>query len=99
MQDWKERAKALFLVEKVNISQIADVVGVTRQTVSKHIKSLPEYEDEVARRKKQSRIDRVAYKNAWQRNKRNTISHEITGDTLRREHEQAVIELSREKYH
>lgn len=99
MQDWKGRAKALFLIEKVNISQIADVVGVTRQTVSKYIKSLPEYEDEAARRKQQSRINRVVYKSEWQRNKRNTISHEITGDTLRRDHEQAVIELSREKYH
>ena len=99
MQDWKERAKALFLVEKVNISQIADVVGVTRQTVSKYIKSLPEYEDEATRRKQQSRIDRAVYKNIWQKNKRNTISHGVTGDTLKREHEQAVIELSREKYH
>lgn len=99
MQDWKARAEALFLVEKLNISQVADVIGVSRQTVSKHIKSLPEYEAEAARRKQQSRMDRVAYKNAWQKSRRNTISHGVTGDTLRREHEQAVIELSREKYH
>lgn len=99
MSNWKERAKALFLVEKLNISQTADIVGVSRQTVSKHIKSLPEYEAEAVRRKEQSRMDRATYKNAWQRKRRNTISHEITGDTLRREHEQAAIELSREKYH
>ncbi len=99
MQNWKERAKALFLVEKVNISQIADTVGVSRQTVSKYIKSLPEYGDEATRRKEQSRIQRVTYKNEWQKKKRTTISYQITGDSLKREHEQAVIELSREKYH
>lgn len=99
MQDWKTRAKALFLIEKLNISQIADIVGVCRQTVSKYIKTLDEFEGESARRKEQNRIDRVEYKKNWQKNKRNTISYQVTGDTLRREHEQAAVELSREKYH
>ena len=98
-EDWRERAKALFLVDKLTRGQIADVVEVHRNTVSKYIHSLPEYEDESMDRKFESHLKRLEYKRKWQKSKRNTISTKVDADTLRREHEQAAVELSREKYH
>lgn len=97
--NWRERAKALFLVEKLTIGQIADIVEVHRNTVSKYIHSLPEYEEAVTERKFETYLKRMAYKRKWQKARRNTVSTRVDADTLKREHEMAVAELSHEKYH
>ena len=39
MNDWKTRAKALFFIDKLNIVQIADVLGISRKTVAKNANS------------------------------------------------------------
>ncbi len=98
-ENWRERAKALFLVEKLTIAQIADIVDVHRNTVAKYLHSLPEYEEAMMDRKFESHLKRVEYQRNWQRAKRNTISAKVDADTLKRDHETAVAELSREKYH
>ena len=98
-ENWRERAKALFLVEKLTIVQIADIVEVHRNTVSKYLRSLPEYEEAVMDRKFENHLKRREYIRNWQREKRNTISNKVDADTLKRDHETAVAELSREKYH
>lgn len=100
MNDWQMRAKALFFVDKLNIVQIADIIGVSRKTVSKYLSSLEGFEKEKQQRKLFNKDKRKDYKREWDRShRRNTISSTVSGDTLRREHELAVIELSREKYH
>lgn len=99
MDDWKSRAATLFFMDKLTVSQVADVVNVSRKSVGEHLKSLPDYESEKEARKLQNALKRKEYKREWDRHHRNTISTKIDGDTLRRDHEQAVIELSREKYH
>ena len=93
-ENWRERAKALFLVEKLTIAQIADIVDVHRNTVTKYLHSLPEYEEAMMDRKFESHLKRN-----WQRAKRNTISAKVDADTLKRDHDTAAAELSREKYH
>ena len=99
MDDWKSRAVTLFFMDKLTVSQVADVVNVSRKSVGEHLKSLPDYEREKEARKLQNALKRKEYKREWDRHHRNTISTKIDGDTLRRDHEQAVIELSHEKYH
>lgn len=100
MEDWKARAKALFFIDKLNIVQIAEIIEVSRKTVAKYLSSLEEFNDEKEARKLLNKDKRKDYKREWDRkHRRNTISGNITGDILRREHELAVIELSREKYH
>lgn len=98
-EDWKTRAKALFLIEKLTINQISDVLEIHRNTVSKYLRSIPEYEEEKEQRKFENHLKRAEYKRIWQKEKRNTISGRVDADTLKRDHEMAVAELSREKYH
>lgn len=100
METWKERAKALFLVDKLNISQIAEIISVSRKSVGAYLATIPECQEEKTRRKTFNKTKRREYQREWDRNhRRNTISGNITAETLRREHELAVMELSREKYH
>lgn len=99
MEDWKVRAKALFLVDRLNILQISELVGVSRKSVGNYLSSIPECQEEKIRRKTDNKAKRHEYQKEWDRRNRNTISSSITADTLRREHMQAVMELSHEKYH
>ncbi len=100
MPDWKMRAKALFLIDKLNILQISEIVGKSRKSVGEYLSSIPECQEEKIKRKTFNKEKRREYQREWDRkHRRNTISGKVTAETLRREHELAVMELSREKYH
>jgi hypothetical protein len=96
---WKQQAEALFFSDHMKISVIADVVRVTRQTVSAHLSCHEKYKSEMDYRKTQSAKARKEYQRQWDRDNRpSNISHKITAESLRREHETAVRILSSEKY-
>lgn len=97
--EWRIRAKALFFNEKLNIVQIADIVGVSRKTVGSYLASIDGYETERENRKLISKAKRKEYQREWDRKNRNTINYGVQGEVIRREHELAVMELSHEKYH
>ena len=99
MREWKERARALFFVEKLKISEIAKMTGVSRKSVSKYIRSLPEYADEAQRRGKNAEQRRREYKRNWDRKNRPNRYSVVNGETIRREHDVAAMILSREKYY
>ncbi|MBQ7974593.1 MAG: helix-turn-helix domain-containing protein [Clostridia bacterium] len=93
MAQWRETAFELFFSEHLKIIQIADIVGVSRQTVSSYLKECADFEKEVEWRKRQHADTRRYKKMIFMRDSRTEAA------VLRREHEQAVRELSAERYH
>lgn len=96
-QDWKERAEALFYVEKKNITEIEALLGISRKTLSVHLSSTDGYREERERRKRENAVGRKEYKREWDRKNRFT-GNVINAETIRREHDVAAVILSREKY-
>lgn len=99
MKDWKREARYLYLVKKLNIGQVAKEVQKSRKSISTYLNTLNCIRAEKERRKKANAEKRLEYKREWDRANRNSIQMNVTGDTLRREHELAVMELSRERYY
>ncbi|MBQ8982699.1 MAG: hypothetical protein IJ079_03845 [Lachnospiraceae bacterium] len=99
MADWKEIVHDQYFKEHKMIDQIARECGKSRRTVSAYLNSLPEYQEEKDRRKAENADRRKSYKRNWDRKNRVPQHMLVTGDTLRREHELAVMELSHERYH
>lgn len=93
MDNWQEKAKALFFCEHLKIGVIAGMVGKTRQTVSTYLRSMPEWNNEKLRRCEESKHRRKIGQLKWDR------SNRAAEGAIRREHEQAVRELSAERYH
>lgn len=101
MDDWKEKAVEYYR-DGLSYTDIEALLDVSRKSVSSYIKNLPEYGQIQAERKRVSAAKRRAYKTGKQRQYRQQGGsgiYAVTGETLRREHELAVMELSREKYH
>lgn len=99
MSDWKADARRHYFLNKLNINQVAELVGKSRKSVSQYLLTLNCFEMEKQRRKDANAAKRKDYQREWDRKHRVTINYNVTGDTLRREHEQAVMELSRERYY
>ncbi len=101
MEDWKRKA-AEYYRDGLSFTDIEALLEVSRKSISSYIKSLPEYDQIRAARKRASAEKRRDYKTKKQRQYRQRqqgIPMAITGETLKREHELAVLELSRERYH
>lgn len=94
---WKKKAEDLFFVSGMGTVEIAAYLGISRQSVSGYLKNLPGYDTERERRKAAGRERRKEYKK--QKNREYRSCMEVTGETLRREHDVAALILSREKYH
>ncbi len=95
--DWKEKTARLFFLEGKGIGQIAEETGISRQSVSAYLKSCPGFAEEKERRKTASQMRRRAYKREKNREYREAYSMRVTPDTMRREHEIAVMLLSHER--
>ena len=95
--DWKEKTARLFFLEGKGIGQIAEETGISRQSVSAYLKSCPGFAEEKERRKTASQMRRSAYKREKNREYREAYSMRVTPDTMRREHEIAVMLLSHER--
>lgn len=99
LKHWKEQTKALFFIEKLNITEISNITGVNRKSISKYLKSIKGYTDEIERRKNENLDKRKEYKRNWDRKNRPNRYSVVNGETIRREHDIAAAILSREKYH
>ncbi len=96
--DWKVLA-ARYYFDGLSIEDVAVLVDKSRQSVSAHLKKLPGYREERERRKAANAKKRREYKTAKQRTYRATGMMAVTAETMRREHDLAALELSREIYH
>lgn len=97
--DWKQRAEALFYVEKKSVREIADATGISRKSISAHLRSTEGYLKERESRKAMNAQHRQEYKRQWDRAHRGCFSGgPVTAETIRREHDMAAVILSREKY-
>ncbi|MCM1121818.1 MAG: hypothetical protein NC416_04475 [Eubacterium sp.] len=97
---WKKKAEEYYR-DGLKITDIEMLLGVSRKSISNYLKSLPDYEKIKEERRKESEKRRRQYKTEKQRKYRqeSSLIHAVTPETMRREHELAAIELSREKYH
>lgn len=98
--DWQREAKEYY-EDGLKITHIEALLDVSRKSISVYLHSLPEYEQIREKRRKEAARQRRAYQTKKQRQYRNTGSalSSVTPETIRREHELAVMELSRERYH
>ncbi len=92
MDIWKKTAERLYFWEHLKIYEVAERVGKSRQAVSEHLHSCPAWDAEQERRKKDSARRRKIGKLKWDR------SNRAVEGAIKREHEQAVRELSAERY-
>lgn len=104
MQGWKEEAGEMFFQGHMAINQISEKLGVSRQSISAHLKSVPGFREEKEARKLANGIRRREYKRGKNQEYRadrkgSGLTGGITAETIRREHDLAALELSRERYH
>lgn len=95
---WKEDAASYFFNEGRSINDISDMTGISRQSISGYLKSLPDYQTERERRKAKNREARKKYKREKNREYRSSLPMAPTAESIRHEHEMAVRILSQEKY-
>ncbi len=95
-KNWRKQAEHLFFDCKKSIVEIEKQTGVSRRTLSPYLRQLPGYEKERERRKKANAESRKEYKRQWDRSYRSMGN--VTGETIKREHDMAAVILSREKY-
>lgn len=99
MKSWKDEAREYFFESHLRISDIEALTGVSRQSISAYLKGCDGFAEEKERRRNESRKNRRGYKADKMRQYRRAIPMTVTVETMRREHELAVMELSRERYH
>lgn len=96
-KDWRKAAKTAFFDAHLSIEDIASQIKISRQSISNYLKHLPGYHEERERRKAANAAARREYKR--DKNREYRAMGEVTGETIRREHDVAALILSREKYH
>lgn len=97
---WRDKAEEYYR-DGLMITDIEALLGISRKSISAHLKSLPDYDQIKEARRKESAKKRREYKTSRQRQYRSASQsiYAVTPETMRREHELAAMELSREKYH
>ena len=99
--EWKKKA-AEYYRDGLSFTDIEALLEVSRKSISSYIRGLPEYDRIREARQKERTQRRREYKTEKQRQYRQQAGpgiYAVTGETIRREHELAVMELSRERYH
>lgn len=95
---WREKARSLFFDGKKTIVEIEKELQVSRRSLSGFLQGCPGYQKERERRKQEHAALRPHYQREWDRRNRSFLAGAVTGETLRREHDLAAMELSRERY-
>ena len=96
---WRGEAEHYYFECHWTFNEIEKQIGVSRKSIAAFIKICPKYADEIIYRQEAQRETRKAYQRDWDRkNRRMSIPMGVTEETLRREHDQAVKELSLERY-
>ena len=101
-KEYRERranSRKLFFDEKKSINEIVEEIGVSRQSVSGYLKTVPGYQQERVDRKALNAVKRKEYKKDKNRQYREDYRSRVTSETIKREHDKAVMILSHEKYH
>ncbi len=98
MKNWRETAKEYFFEDHLQIVDIENLLGVSRQSISAYLKTCAGFAEEKQYRKDRNHERRREYKAEKNRQYRKTVPMGITAETIYREHELAVMELSRERY-
>lgn len=99
MEAWKIKVEKLFFDQKKSIGEIVLLTGLSRQSISGFLNSHPGYAGERERRKEENAKKRKDYKCEKNRQYREAYRNSVTAETMKREHELAVMLLSHEKYH
>ena len=99
MDGWKKRTEELFFKDKKSIKEISEMIGISRQSISGYLKQHPDYQKERSERKVRNAANRKEYKKEKNRQYREDYRSTVTAETMKREHELAVMLLSHEKYH
>ncbi len=97
---WQDKAEEYYK-DGLMIVDMEALLGVSRKSISAYLRGLPDYDKIKEERKKTADRRRRQYKTDKQRSYRlkDSTIYTVTPETLRREHELAVMELSRERYH
>lgn len=95
---WRKKAEGLFFHEGKSIVEMEKELKISRKTLSGFLRGCPGYQEERERRKQEHEALRPAYKREWDRKHRPFSAGAVTGETMRREHDLAALELSRERY-
>ena len=98
--NWKDKARKYYQ-DGLKILDISILLDVSRQSISAYLRAMPDYDEIKKLRKKAAGASRKKYKAEKQRVYRSASAGimAVTAESMRREHELAVVELSREKYH
>ena len=99
MKNWRELAREYFFESHLRINDIEILIGVSRQSISVYLKTCDGFAQEKQRRKDRNLARRREYKAEKNRQYRRAVPMGVSAETMRREHELAVMELSRERYH
>ena len=104
--NWKDTAARLYFADKLRIGEIAERTGKSRQSVSSFLHGLDGFAAERERRRQESARRRAHQKRIWEAKNRTGTGAgaygghiDVLHECVRREHRQAVAELSRERYH
>lgn len=98
IENWREQVTALFYEDRNSISEIQNITGISRKSISAHLRTTAGYEEERKRRREKKAEMRKQYKRDWDRDHRSARYSSVTSETIKREHEVAVMILSHEKY-
>lgn len=96
---WKEDSSKMFFRDGLTINEIADVTGISRQSISAFLNRQPGYNEERRKRKGINAVRRREYKARKNREYRSIVHGEVTAETMKKEHDMAAAILSREKYY
>jgi IS30 family transposase len=94
---WKQQAEALFFTDHAGITEIAKTVNKARETVSRHLVKCEAYDQEMTLRRARREKQRKDYQRQWDRDNRSGRYSAVNGESMKREHEIAVMVLSRER--
>ena len=96
---WRVQAESLFFVDGKIFKEIGEIVGVSAKSVSKYLKSLSGYDEEVEMRKEIKKQKRLEYHRELKRKQRAESAKKIEEkESIKREHILAVRVLSSDKY-
>ena len=86
-------------MDKKIFKEISEIIGISAKSVSKYLKSLPHYEEEVKRRKEAKKQRKLEYQRELKRRQRAESAKKVEEkEAIKREHELAVKVLSSEKH-
>ena len=95
----QEKILDLYLNQKMKQTDIAEILNITKGTVSKILKNIPEVYQEKQRRKKDNKIkhNKDIQTRVEQKRKEIQFNHKVDDLVLKHLHSQASLELSKGK--